>query len=403
MAKGTSKEIEQDTEQAEGPPLDLRHAQDTRDVQSTKDVQDVVSADEPAAAAPPTKPELLDDQSLALGIPETEEPLSDDNSLSNDTNMGIDDPSVDRDDVDPFELGLDSDSTFGADVEEALEAAPGFGGADGRNPASDSGGLTSPPQTSGDESGSRMPTEYNLDERTNFMGGNPHAGAGFLDGAAAGKLPPHQQAILDSYNEAAQRAAAAGDHDGVAEIADQTHEFLVDIGQSEPPAETGGSITAPLTFTEGEGVKSLPGAKAIQEKYKGTPFETASENVTGTGTNTTKGKALDDVMKVLDELGSGSTGTTPPAEDREQEFDGPDVHGGFIDEYFGLKTEAELGADINPGPNDDPGTDQDGYVSSDSEPFVAEYAEGHTEPTEEDLEKAMERGGPPIEWEFFDV
>lgn len=311
--------------------------------------------------------------------------------------FGSGDVFADRGDVAYDEVGLDADVTPAAgDLEELLQGEGGYGGADGRNPASDSGGPTDP--------------QSEFDPTTGgAVGGNPYAGAGFIDGSAAGALPEHQQAVLNMYRGQMDRAAEAGDHDRANEIAEKVHSYLVEIGQAAPaePADGGGGGgsepegvgVAPgvgVGYSEGEGVQG--GDAELAEEYEDTPLgEFVEKWVVGKGGDSTaQGEQLKQAVDEIDGTGSAEpAGTTPPpeqpddaAEDKtpEQGLDGPDMWKDFTDGYQEHKFEAERGADIDYG--DTVQGSPAGYTPVDPETLTGQYGQDFHEPDDAQVDQA---------------
>jgi len=174
--------------------------------------------------------------------------------------FGTDDLAVERS-VDEPVVGLD-EGFDPDDLEQFLDNVEGGGGADGRNPANDGGG---PRQPDGE-----LPDGFDSP-----IGGNPNSG---LDGAA-GKLPPHQQAVLNDLKVRADAAAAENSFEKIDAIAEETENFLVEIGANPPPVENAEKTESDfdLISTMGAGTD---GPQQVWDKEKGEVVMVSAETET---------------------------------------------------------------------------------------------------------------------------
>ena len=311
----------------------------------------------------PDEPGQLGDQGESSGLPTHEDPAVTVDRAVGSGDMQMEGPASDY--ADPNEIGLDADPTL--DVEDLLEAGQGYGGLDGRNPASDGGGGTQP--------GNELP-------------------AGVLDQSAAGKIPTKQQDVLDVFKQAATEAAAAGDEVAANSIAKATADYLVEIGvkeeEQEAPADEAASGEGKWQITtmgtgSGESRQvwddELGEVVIVNPDVQTKGSKMGSEGVQMKATGTAASSSQD---------GQPAPGADGANEDRGVEYDAPDLHAGFTDAYRGHKIETTLGSDVDPDPNADGGT-AIGEPVTDFEPYVAEYDEGYSPP---DRRATGRRHGP---------
>jgi hypothetical protein len=332
----------------------------------------------------PTDPDGLGPQGEGGAIPEPDVAAEDHASGVAGDKVGSDDLTIDRSPAGPME-GFDA-KYDPADLDEFLEQKHGYGGADGRNPASDSGGPTQPADDVPGDSSSPI-------------GGNPYRG---LEGAA-GKLPAHQQAYLDQLRNDAQTAAANGDFDAANDAAAKTEKYLVEIGQNAPPSDD---------------VSEKPGLELVSNYGSGSGgpkqvWDTEKQEIVmvpeGTETDHQNFGSEGAQMKKTGTNAGGNQDTPSPDpngglnEDRGVEGDAPDFHSGFTELYRGLKLEDALGGDIDPNPTDDSaGTTYDGPPpSADPTDVVANYGEDYNG-TEADTSRVSADDAVPDE-EFFET
>lgn len=284
-------------------------------------------------------------------------------------------------------------------IDEILAGKASYGGADGRNDASDLGG------TGDGLSGDPIGGLHGGDEPT-------------TDTGMFGKVPPEHQAVLDALKEEAQKAVANGDYEGAEAAAEKTHQFLVDNGYSEPTPETGPSVS----LIPGFGSASSDSKPAWDEEKgevvmveQGTKTDTTGSGGGGGGLNPagqsgTSGSSGQ--SGTSGQSGSSDSSSPPPAtggqnEDRGVESEeGPEIEGldDFTDQYRAHTMATTLGADVDPDPTDDPGGMTVEFDPVDGTDLTAEYEDGYVEVTH-DLDAAtavLEDSATPDE-EFMDA
>lgn len=307
--------------------------------------------------------------------------------LSTDGLFDVEGPSDQRADTDGVELGRDVPGLD--DLDDLLGGGQGVGGLDGRNPAGDAGHVGS------------------AGEEPDFGdGGAIGHGAWGLEGAA-GKLPPHQQAVLDKFKQDASDAAANGDFEGVNDAAAKTEAFLKEIGASPAGGEEGGGSPYEVVTSFGSGQagpKQVWNAETGEVEIVG---EDAEVEGTPYGTETQQMKATGTAASSEQEDGQPAEQTPPPddgglAEDRTPESgaEAPNLHQDFFDAYREHKWEADQGSEVNPNPMSDGGAVMDGMPDTDPVDMTAEYEEGYV-PNEADLEDTELDSG--IEEQFMDL
>lgn len=358
---------------------------------------------------PDARPDQLDNQGLAAGLPENEHPSSSDHSDLGVEGAVVDGP-LDYTDVDPADLGIEgADPFLNDDFDSLVNPDQGAGGLDGRNDASDrgSGNPSDGPSGELDPNDPLATPEF---ERSGL--GNPYAGAGFDDGSAAGALPPQQQAVLKGYHEQAQAAAAAGDHDLVDEINKETENYLIDLAAPEKFA-SGGAVVG---HDPVEGVQATPAQKAMAEavEEEGGFKKGASDAIAGKvhlvpgpdgGPPVLQKTPRQEMLEAAEAAIKESSTPQNIAEDYGEGdlLNGPDPHADFTNEVFEKIKEAEAGADVDPNPNDDGGDfSAVADVQTDGEQFTAEYEHGYV-PDESVGEDRAAAYDPTPDEEFLDT
>jgi hypothetical protein len=278
-------------------------------------------------------------------------------------------------------------------LDDLLAGQGGYGGADGRNDASDAGGMGDPDAGEPD-----------------FGATSPVGGAGWhgLDGAA-GKLNDWQKEYVNKLNDQMKEAQTNMDHEKVNKIAEEVAKFT-----AEARGETPGAAPA----TEGEGD---PKYDLITNYGSGAPGETKQVWNPKTGEveqvpadTPTNNQGFVTEAEQMKQTGTDSGGnqetptTTPPAggggvaEDREWEGEAPDMHADFIEAYHQQQTGADRGGAVDPNPEADSGMAVMDGDAGDYEPYVAEYEPG-TEFTDDQIEAAEGRIDRVPDEEFMDL
>lgn len=237
--------------------------------------------------------------------------------------------------------------------------------------------------------------------------GNPYAG---MDESAAGKLPAHQQATIDAYKEKALEAAANGDFEGANRWASAVSQELgkgPGTDGSQPPADAPteeNDSTSDDSNWFSDGLKNLITGRAFNG---GEPTETEkAANAIDIELDANAGTEGDGVgekerAKQAAEAGQENGGNadnstnffTPGGmnEDREQDSEGgPEVWTEFTDQFGGeAKIRSKAGETINPG--DSVQGPAANYGPANTETYTANYGEGHTEVTEDQVAAGKQR------------
>lgn len=303
---------------------------------------------------------------------------------------GIEGPADQRADVQGIETGrdvLDLD-----ELDDLLGGTQGVGGLDGRNPVGDAGRVGS------------------AGEVPDFGDGGPlgHTPGGGFGEHAAGKLPAHQQAVLDGYDQEAREAAANGDYDAADAAAEKAQQFLQEVGAAPPDSggDGGSKYDMVSNFGSGqEGPKQVWNSETGEVELVDGDTETNSE---GFVTEAEQLKQTGTAASSEQQDGQPAEAGPPPtdgggmAEDRTPDSgpEAPDLHRGFTDAYREHNWAAQRGADVDPNPNDDPGAVMDGSPDADHTDLHAEYEQGYV-PDEADLEDTEIDSG--IEEQFMDL
>lgn len=328
----------------------------------------------------------LGDQGEGSAIPEHEAPEAGSVEAIGGDAVGIEGPTTDHGDIEQVGGGPASIGDM-AELDDLLAGNQGYGGLDGRNDAGDAGHRGSAGEVPDFGAGSGGI-------------GNPHAG--ILDKSAAGKLPSHQQAVLDQYNQEARDAAAKGDFDAANEAAEKTQNFLAEIGAGPPASGDGGGKPELITnFGSGQaGPKQVwdpeKGEVVIVEEGTETEHEEyVSESAQLKATGTAASSPQDDGSSPPPDEGDLAEDQTP-----DSGTEAPDLHSDFYDQYQDMKFDAIRGADVDPNPNADYAS-VTGDPDTDHTDLHAEYGEGY-EPVDPDAYEGREIDTVPDE-EFMET
>ncbi len=245
--------------------------------------------------------------------------------------------------------------------------------------------------------------------------GNPYAG---MDRGAAGKLPAHQQAALETLNESMKKAAEKGDLERVNIIASEVSEMLGKgpgtdgTEQVDVPAASESAGEKDVVDIMKEGISQTATGKK-QSEGGVTPTQRALQDAedemndtAGTKTAELKTSKLHDEAdrekSKTGEQASGANEIAEPfikkkeendpkgsAQDREEEIDYTDRTRDFTDRYFDMKVAAESGSEINPG-DDVQGSTVD-VGEANSELYTGNFGGEQNKPTEEEIEAGRQR------------